>query len=44
MKKTIFTIIFLISLSSCRDFLYNEPVESVSINEQLGTKTGMLES
>jgi len=44
MKRLIFSIISIVSLASCSDFLYSEPVESVSITEQLGSKQGMLES
>lgn len=43
MKKIILSIL-LISAVSCRDFLVNEPVESISINTQLSTKKGMLEA
>ncbi|MFC3157957.1 RagB/SusD family nutrient uptake outer membrane protein [Chryseobacterium arachidis] len=42
MKKIIFTAISFLSIYSCSDFLYSEPVEKVSITEQLGTKEGML--
>lgn len=44
MKKTIFLIISIVTLSSCSDFLRTEPVEKISINEQLSTKQGVLES
>lgn len=44
MKKFILTAISVFSMCSCSDFLYSEPVESISITEQLGTKKGMLQS
>ncbi|WP_312076750.1 RagB/SusD family nutrient uptake outer membrane protein [Chryseobacterium sp.] len=44
MKKAIFLLISLSGLSSCSDFLTTEPVEKISINEQLSTKKGVLES
>lgn len=42
MKKIIIASISLLTIYSCSDFLYSEPVEKVSITEQLGTKEGML--
>lgn len=44
MKKAIFLLISISGLSSCSDFLTTEPVEKISINEQLSTKQGILES
>lgn len=42
MKRFILTLSILSSVISCRDFLVVEPVEQVSINEQLSTKQGVL--
>lgn len=44
MKKIILLSISIFSLLSCGDFLRTEPVEKISINEQLSTKQGVLES
>lgn len=44
MKKIIISLLLIISTVSCRDFLVNEPVESISINTQLSTKKGVLEA
>nr|WP_314498731.1 RagB/SusD family nutrient uptake outer membrane protein [uncultured Chryseobacterium sp.] len=44
MKKIILTAISLASILACSDFLYSEPVESISITQQLGSKEGMLKS
>lgn len=42
MKKFILSISILGSICSCSDFLRVEPVEQVSISEQLSTKQGVL--
>lgn len=42
MKKIILTIALLSAVVSCRDFLVVEPIEQVSINQQLSTKKGVL--
>ena len=44
MKKIIFASFLLVSATSCRDFLTNEPVEQISITDQLSHKTGMLQA
>jgi hypothetical protein len=40
----IITVCFLLTLFSCDDFLNQEPDQQISINEQLSTKNGILES
>lgn len=42
MKKIIITISLLGSIISCSDFLTVEPIEQVSINQQLSNKKGIL--
>ena len=42
MKRFIITIAICSSIVSCSDFLTREPVEQVSINDQLSTKDGIL--
>ncbi len=44
MKKIIITIIFVLGLTSCSDFLEREPVEQISINDQFSTKEGLLKA
>lgn len=44
MKKFIITIIFILGLTSCSDFLEKEPVEQISINDQFSTKEGVLKA
>ena len=44
MKKIIFAIATIASFNSCSDFLTREPVEQVSINDQLKNKKGILEA
>ena len=43
MKKIIISILVLVSIS-CSDFLTREPVEQVSINQQLSTKKGVIDA
>ncbi len=43
MKKIIISILVLASIS-CSDFLTREPVEQVSINQQLSTKKGVIDA
>ena len=43
MKKIIILILVLSSIS-CSDFLTREPVEQVSINQQLSTKKGVIDA
>lgn len=40
----LFLVFFLLILFSCNDFLNQEPDQQISIDEQLSTKTGVLEA
>lgn len=44
MKKIVLLSISLLSTMSCSDFLVQEPVEAISIKDQLSNKQGLLES